>query len=119
MTERVVPGARWMPVPPLVGGAWVVFCMLALMALSWTPGAHMVRTGILSGHEEHFLAYFLSAVTIAGVRAAPLSTTGLALVLYASFVEMGQVFVPGRHPAIEDFGASALGALAGVCIALA
>lgn len=41
---------------------WAILCTLSLALLSWTPGPYMVRSGVLSGHEEHFLAYFLSAL---------------------------------------------------------
>ena len=79
----------------------------------------MVRTGVLSGHEEHFLAYLLSAFSISTIqrRTTSLSWTGLALALYAGALEIGQLYVPGRHPAVEDFCASAVGALAGVAVA--
>jgi VanZ family protein len=105
---------------PMLGRAWTAVCMLSLAILSWTPGQFMVRTGSLSGHEEHFLAYFISAATIILVRrASNTALTGLALVLYAGALEWGQLYVPGRHPAIADFCASASGALSGVLLTLA
>ena len=103
----------------MLGPAWSAFCTLSLAILSLTPGQFMVRTGSLSGHEEHFLAYFLSAATITLVRRASNSAlTGLVLVLYAGGLEWGQRYVPGRHPDLGDFCASALGALVGVAVAL-
>jgi VanZ family protein len=79
----------------------------------------MARTSFFSGHQEHFLAYFLSALTISAVRPrASAARTALWLVPYASVLEMGQLYVPGRHPAFADFYASALGALAGAAIAV-
>ena len=107
-------------VAPPLASAWAIFCVFALAVLAWTPGQYMVRTGVLSGHEEHFLAYLLSALTISATqrRTAKSTWIGLALVLYASMLELGQIYVPGRHPAVGDFYASALGALTGAAIAL-
>ena len=44
-------------------GAWL--CVLVLAVLSWTPGEYMVRTDVLTGREEHFLAYLISGAIIA------------------------------------------------------
>ncbi len=98
---------------------WAIFCTLSLALLSWTPGPYMVRSGVLSGHEEHFLAYFLSALFISKTqrRTTPSLWTGLALAVYAGLLEIGQLYVPGRHPAVEDFCASAVGAFVGVAMA--
>jgi VanZ family protein len=100
---------------------WTVLCLLALAVLSWTPGSYMVRTGILSTHQEHFLAYLLSALTISAAqgRGTPAAWPGFALVCYAGILEVGQLYVPGRHPAIADFTASSLGALVGIVLASA
>jgi VanZ family protein len=89
---------------------------VVLAVLSWTPGQHMVRTGMLSGTDEHFLAHLLAATAVAAaVRRADLMLwTLLALVAYAGFLELGQYLVPGRDPALGDFAASALGAMMGV-----
>jgi VanZ family protein len=99
---------------------WTILCLLALAVLSWTPGSIMVRTGILSTHQEHFLAYLLSALTIsiAQGRFMPAAWPGFALVCYAGVLEMGQLYVPGRHPAFADFMASSLGAISGILLAL-
>jgi hypothetical protein len=105
--------------PPL-GSAWTIFCVVALAILAWTPVQFMVRTGVLSGHEEHFLAYALTALSISmGQRRTTKPTwICLGLVVYASILELGQTYVPGRHPAMGDFYASALGALTGAAIVL-
>ncbi len=75
----------------------------------------MVRTGVLSGHEEHFLAYLISGFVVAAAshRSHYAKLAG-ALCSYAALLELGQYAVPGRHPAFEDFSASSLGALIGV-----
>jgi len=78
------------------------------------PAQEMVRTG-LPGRLEHFVAYAGSgAVAMAGYGA---SRRGVQIIgsfwVYAGILEYLQHFSPGRHPAIEDFAASALGALCG------
>lgn len=97
-------------------GAWLVAAnALALMLLSWTPGNYMVRTS-LSGHLEHALAYALSGAFMAAVlhRRRASWQVAAALVAYAGVLEWGQVLVPGRHSAFEDFSFSAAGAVIGV-----
>ena len=108
-------------VPPQLILIWTVLCLFALAVLSWTPGYYMVRTGILSTHQEHFLAYLLSALTISAAqgRGAPAVWPAFALACYAGILELGQIYVPGRHPAIADFSASSLGAIVGIVLASA
>ena len=87
----------------------------ALALLSWMPGQHMVRTGLLSGTEEHFLAYMISAMVIVATR--PRLGPVLAAVFYvllAGVFENGQNFAPGRSPAAADFIASSAGAIIGI-----
>ena len=95
--------------------ACAVGCVVALVVLSWMPGPYMVRTSVLSGFQEHFLAYALSGIIVAATmrRASPACVAAF-FVLLAAVLELGQNFVPGRHPALEDFFASTVGALAGV-----
>lgn len=87
----------------------------ALALLSWMPGEHMIRTGVLSGREEHFLAYVISAVVVFAPRPR-LDPASLAIfyVLLAGALEIGQNFLPGRHPAAADFIASSAGAICGI-----
>jgi VanZ family protein len=89
-------------------------CVSLLAVLSLLPAQEMVRTG-LPGRLEHFVAYAGSAaVAMAGYGA---SRRGVQIIggfwVYAGILEYLQHFSPGRHPAIEDFAASALGALCG------
>ena len=92
-------------------------CVLALAVLSWTPGQYMVRTDVLTGHEERFLTYLIAGAIIAAApRGSTPLRTAILLWLYAGVLELGQNFVPGRHPAIEDFAASASGALVGILL---
>jgi VanZ family protein len=88
----------------------------ALMAASWLPASIMVRTETLSGHAEHALAYFATGICLTlllqGQR-SPLSITA-CISAYAAVLEVGQIFVPGRHAALSDFAASSVGGLVGV-----
>ena len=73
-----------------------------------------MRTG-LPGQLEHFITYALSAavgVTGYGVSRGEVRVVG-SFWVYAAILEYLQQFSPGRHPSIEDFAASALGALCG------
>lgn len=91
-------------------------CVSALSVLSWMPGQYMARTGILTGHQEHFLTYLFTGAFVAAIPSK--STTPMhaasALVAYAAALELGQHFVPGRSSAFDDFFSSVLGAIAGV-----
>ena len=89
-------------------------CVILLAVLSLLPAQQMVRTG-LPGRLEHFVAYAGSAaVAMAGYGAR---RPGVQIIggfwVYAGILEYLQHFSPGRHPAIEDFAASALGAAGG------
>ena len=89
-------------------------CVVLLGVLSLLPAEEMVRTG-LPGRLEHFVAYAGStAIAMTGYGA---SRGGLQIIggfwVYAAILEYLQHFSPGRHPAIGDFAASALGALCG------
>ena len=89
-------------------------CVILLAVLSLLPAQEMVRTGF-PGRVEHFVAYAGSAaIAMAGYGA---NRGGMQIIggfwLYAGILEYLQHFSPGRHPAIEDFAASALGALCG------
>ncbi len=74
--------------------AWL--CIAALAVLSWTPGDYMLRTEVLTGHEEHFLAYLISGAVIAAAprRSSPVPIA-ILLWLYAGVLELGQNFVAG------------------------
>lgn len=89
-------------------------CTGLLVALSWLPGTEMVRTGV-NGRLEHAVAYFGTAVVMAlAYRVRPaLAFQAALLVLLAAVLEIGQLYVPGRHSAVLDFGASSLGCLFG------
>ena len=88
--------------------------VILLAILSLLPDQQMVRTR-LPGRVEHLVAYAGSAaIAVAGYGA---SRGGVQIIggfwTYAAILEYLQHFSPGRHPAIGDFAASALGALCG------
>ena len=88
--------AAWLSVP-------------ALVLASLTPGEHMMRTGV-NGRLEHIAAYFVSALlwVTAYPHCSP-SVVGSALAICAGVLEVGQIYLPGRHSQIADFAASCLG----------
>jgi VanZ family protein len=90
------------------------FCVILLAVLSLPPAQDMVRTGF-RGRLEHFVAYAGSAaIAMAGYGAIRGATQIIGIFwVYAGILEYLQHFSPGRHPAIGDFAASALGALGG------
>jgi VanZ family protein len=100
-------------------------CVVILAVLSLWPGKGLgflyvlpelntMRTG-LPGQLEHFIAYAGSAavgMTGYGASRGDVRVVG-SFWVYAAILEYLQQFSPGRHPSIEDFAASALGALCG------
>jgi VanZ family protein len=89
-------------------------CVILLAVLSLLPAQQMVRTA-LPGRVEHFVAYAGSAAL--GMAGYGASRGAIQIIggfwVYAGILEYLQHFSPGRHPAIEDFAVSALGALCG------
>ena len=91
---------------------WISVGLLGLLSL--LPAQDMVRTGF-PGPLEHFAAYAGSgAIAMAGygLNRGAVRVIG-SFWLYAGVLEYLQNFSPGRHPALWDFTASALGALCG------
>ena len=99
-------------ITPLRDLTWC--CVILLAVLSLLPAQQMVRTG-LPGRIEHFVAYAGSAAVVMagyGTSSGSVQIIG-GFWVYAGILEYLQHFSPGRHPAIKDFVASALGALCG------
>jgi len=98
----------------------LTWCSVVLLAvLSLLPAQEIVRTGF-PGQFEHLVAYAGSAaIAIIGYGS---SRAGIRIIgyfwVYAAILEYLQHFSPGRHSSIEDFAASALGALCGGVTAL-
>jgi hypothetical protein len=78
-------------------------CVIALAILAWMPAKAMTRT-ILGAHAEHFIAYLGTAVVMGlAYRKRPLLAVQCTLlIMYAAFLEAGQVYSPDRHPSFED-----------------
>jgi VanZ family protein len=87
--------------------AWA--CVIGLAVASWTPGQEMVRTGF-NTRLEHMAAYLIAgiAVIIAYPR-RPTWSIAAILCAYAGILELGQIYVPGRHAALLDWLASSSG----------
>ncbi len=92
--------------------AWA--CLVLLMVLSWLPGEEMIRTG-LNTRIEHAVAYMGTMLVVGAAYGIRLGSFRLAalLIAYAGVLELGQIYVPGRHSAVLDFAASASGVIAG------
>jgi VanZ family protein len=96
-------------------------CVVTLAFLSLLPAEEMVRTGV-GQRIEHFVAYAGSA-GIAMIGYGQRSRSPWIILLgsfwtYAGVLEYLQHFSAGRSPALGDFAASALGALAGTLVML-
>lgn len=110
-------GVRSQPGRRICIVAVVTVCVIVL--LSVIPGNMQIRTGAPKT-VEHLVAYILSGVVLAqaygGYRRAP--TLIAFLIILAGSLEIFQHWVPGRTPDIRDWGASSLGSLVGVVLAL-
>ncbi len=101
-------------------GARVGACFgyLAVAVLSLVPGEYRPHAPGSSDKLEHLSAYIvLGALTVIAVRPrlnAHLTT--LAIIAYAGVLELGQLFIPGRVAALDDFVASAAGAIIGTSL---
>jgi leader peptidase (prepilin peptidase)/N-methyltransferase len=84
----------------------VAIVAASLAPVEWRPSAGLAK------ELEHGIAYFIVAtvLTIAGLARWPQI---LVMVALAAALELGQLFVPGRHSSLTDFLGSAAGALVG------
>ena len=103
--------------PCLVGLARAigVACVVALIVLSLLPAEDRPHTGA-AGQNEHFIAYFGTAVFLAlgyRTRIARITTVCL-LVGLAGVLEIIQRSIPGRHSQLIDWIASSTGAIFGI-----
>ena len=89
-------------------------CLIALPILAWMPTKAMTRT-ILGGQAEHFIAYLGTAVLMGLAYRTPrrLTVQCTLLIMYAAFLEAGQVYSPDRHPSFEDLAFSSAGIVVG------
>jgi VanZ family protein len=91
--------------------AWA--CCIGIAVGSWTPGLYIIRTGF-DKRFEHTAAYLIAgiAVLLAYPLRSPWSMAAL-LSAYAGVLELGQMYVPGRHATLLDWLASSSGV---VCV---
>ena len=92
--------------------------VLALTVLSWLPAQDMVRTGILSGSQEHFLAYMISGLLVAAAMPRyRFVHVACFYVLLALTLELGQNFAPDRDAQSFTAFVSISGAVVGEIVA--
>ena len=92
--------------------------ILALVVLSWLPAQDMMRTDLLSGSQEHFLAYMISGLLVAAAMPRyRFVYVACFYLLLAVVLELGQNFAPGRHPDAFTALVSMSGAVVGEIIA--
>lgn len=89
---------------------------VAIVLASIVPKDYRPASGIVPGAMEHLAAYFVLGLLGAAILRGQTSWWVLALANagLAAALERAQVFVPGRIAHVIDFGASALGSLAGI-----
>ena len=106
MSQNLRAASRWV--------TWV--CIGVLAIFSWTPGStiDVVRTSA-PGQIEHFIAYFGtgSLATFGYGRRFSYILIAVLLTMYAGILEVGQTWVPWRHPQLIDFLASSSAAIVG------
>ena len=92
--------------------------LVALPILSWLPAEDMVRTGVLTPGQEHFLAYMASALLLAmAVPRYRFVHVACFYALVAGVLEAGQMFAPGRNPEVLTAVVSMTGAVVGEIVA--
>jgi VanZ family protein len=91
---------------------------LAVALVSWLPAAYRPHIVVVSDKFEHALAYLLlgALTAIAARQTLNAYRLALAIVAYAGLLELGQLLIPSRVSSVEDFVASAAGAIMGVLI---
>jgi VanZ family protein len=101
--------------------ALAITSILAILVLSLVPGAFRPHTMILPPGFEHVAAYAVAAffLGLACHHRVPPVQLVLLLTAYGGLLELGQLWVPGRHGQPSDVGADFTGASIGVMVALA
>ena len=117
LAELFIRAWRWrtpLKTVKIAGGLAVV----AFAVLSLVPRELRPHTGV-AGPLEHVIAYAIVSglLTFAYHKRSQPFIIVLSLCLYAAILEIAQLWVPGRHPAVIDFAASSAGALIGAALA--
>ena len=100
---------------PVTLRAAFIVCLIVAAILALLPADLMKRTA-LGGHTEHVIAYLGTAVLmgLAFPRRGPrLVAQCVVLTMYASVLEAGQLYSPGRHASFRDLAFSAGGIVIG------
>jgi VanZ family protein len=96
--------------------AWL--CVAAIGVLSIV--APTVRPVTLLPHSlEHATIFALAGVAVGLGYPNRTVQHMITLTIFAAGIELAQFYAPGRHPRLSDFVIDALGACAGVALALA
>ena len=103
----------WRPAWILIAWALVAFIVFA------TLGPQSLRPHLGDPELERFGAYFVTAVAFVLAYPRRPWTIALAAVVVAAFLELGQLFVPGRDAGLPDAVAKALGGVSGAAVATA
>jgi VanZ family protein len=78
----------------------------------------MVRTGVLSGSQEHFLAYLISGLLVAAAMPRyRFVHVACFYILLAAILELGQNLAPGRDAEAVTALVSVSGAVVGEIVA--
>lgn len=95
--------------------------VLALAYLSLAPADLSPPRTRLPGEVEHFAAYacFAAFAALAFWRTVAAWLQAVAIIGYAAVLEYAQHWSPGRSSDLEDFVASAMGALTGIVATVA
>ena len=101
--------ARMMKIPYVAMRFIAWACVIGLAVASWTPGQEIVRTGF-NTRLEHTTAYLMAGIAVlAAYPQKPPWLIAVLLGVYAGVLELGQMYVPGRHAALLDWLASSGG----------
>lgn len=92
-----------------------IVCLIVAAILALLPADLMRRTA-LGGHAEHVVAYLGTAVLMGLAfprRGLRLIVQCVLLTMYASVLEAGQLYSPGRHASLRDLAFSVEGIVIG------
>jgi len=91
-----------------------IACLIVAAILALLPADLMRRTA-LGGHAEHVIAYLGTAILmgLAFPRGPRLTVQCVLLTMYASALEAGQLYSPGRHASFQDLAFSSAGVVIG------
>jgi VanZ family protein len=95
--------------------AWLCLAAIGVLSLV-TPSLRPVT--FLPHNFEHVAVFSLAGLAIGLGYPNRATQHMIGLTLFAAAIELAQFYAPGRHPRVSDFVVDALGACAGVALAL-